>query len=197
MHAEPAACDRSTPEIPRILRSILPLSSHVDVAPGAVRVVDVRSRWAEFPDVVAISATSACFEVEEVSLRFWDRPCPRVVLYSRVRGDPTHPGLVQELLGRVVVPAHVDLTLVVRNVGNAPRPFVCGVIGHRSAVDYLGELSRDLAWQRRGDLDWWGDEHERLVNLSEEDAGRIDEALMRRADGSPRRDFRVVGAETS
>lgn len=39
---------------------------------------------------------------------------------------------------------------------------------------------------------WWKEDHQRLVDLSEREAKKIEATLMRCADGSPRRDLRVA-----
>ena len=174
-------------------RSILPVTSYRDVQPGEVMTVEVRSRHAEFPEKTCFSqATSGCFEVDEVALRPWLR-APRV-LQARDRGDRTDLASVDELLCRVVVPTCVDLVFTVRNVGSTPQRFVCGIVSRGSVVDRREDLLFNCSGDRRP-LDyarwWWREDHQRLVDLSEAAARKIEAVLTRCADGSSRRDFRV------
>jgi hypothetical protein len=179
-------------------RSILPISSHCDVAPGEVMTVNVRSNYAEFPEKTCFDqATSRCFEVDEVALRPWRRA--PLVLQSRDRGDRTDLASVDELLRRVVVPTCIDLMLTVRNVGSAPQRFVCGIVSRSSVVDRRQDLLLNCSGDRRS-LDyarwWWKEDHQHLVNLSEATASKIEAVLARCADGSPRRDLRkALGLE--
>jgi hypothetical protein len=200
--------------LPKILKaclSVLPLCSYRDVAPGEVMNVNVRSSFSEFPEKAAFAQeTSGCFEVDEVSLR------PRgQVLQSRDRGDRTDLASIGELLCRVVVPTCVDLTLTVRNTGSVPQKFMCAIVSHSSIVDQREHLLRTLHAQREMNEHpshlslapwrlfhmmregeerpgWWKEDHQRLVDLSEREAKKIEATLMRCADGSPRRDLRVV-----
>lgn len=89
----------------------------------------------------------------------------------------------------------VDLARTVRNVGSVPRKFWCAIASHSSIVDRRENLLRNCSGDRRP-LDyarsWWKEDHQRLVDLPEEEARRIEATLARCADGSPRRDLRVA-----
>jgi len=55
-------------------RSLLPVTSSRDVAPGEVMIVEVRSSYSEFPERTCFGQTTlGYFEVDEVSLRPWRR----------------------------------------------------------------------------------------------------------------------------
>lgn len=203
--------DLLLPTILKSCRSILPISSGCDVAPGEVIVIKFRSTYSEFPEKVVFGQeTSGCFEVDEVSLRPWGQ-----VLQSRGRGDRTDLASIGELLCHVVVPTCVDLALTVRNTGSVPQKFICGIASHSSIVDQREHLLRTLHAQRQMNEHpahpslapwrlfhmmregeerpgWWKEDHQRLVDLSEREAKKIEATLMRCADGSPRRDLRVV-----
>lgn len=209
----PCPRDEFPSKILESCRSILPVTSSRDVMPGEVTTVDVRSSYSEFPEKTCFGqATLGRFEVDEVSLRPWRRSS--LVLQSRDQGDRTDLASVDELLRRVVIPPCVDLALTVRHVGDAPQRFVCGVVSRSSVVDRRENLLHTLHVQREMNEHpshpslvpwrlfhmmregeerpwWWREDHQRLVDLSEEEARRIEAALAQCADGSPRRDLRV------
>lgn len=185
--------DKLSSKILESCLSILSMTSGRDVAPGEVMTVEVRSSNSEFPEKTFFGqVTSGYFEVDEVSLRP-RRRVPRV-LQSRDRGDRADLASVDELLRRVIVPTCVDLALTVRNVGNSPQRFVCGIKSHSSILELREDLLHNCSPSGRP-LDyarwWWREGHQRLVDLSEEAARSIEVALARCADGSPRRDLRV------
>jgi hypothetical protein len=174
--------------------SLLPMSSHRDVAPGEVMAVKGWSNCLIFPyKTVFAQETSGNFEIDEISLQPWQQS-PRV-LQSRDRGDRTDLASVDELLQRVVVPHCVDLALTVRNIRSTPQRFMCGIASHSSVVERRESLLRDCSCDRRP-LDyargWWKEDHQRLVDLSEEAARRIEAVLARCTDGSPRQDLHVA-----
>lgn len=193
-HVDLPIDDEFSLQILKSCLSILPMISHLNVAPGEVMTVEVRSNYAEFPEKMSFDqATSGCFEVDEVALRSWGRVTR--VLQSRDRGDRADLASVVALLRRVIIPACVDLVLTVRNLGSAPQKFVCGVVSHSSIVEWRDDLLRNCSGGRRP-LDyarsWWKEDHQRLVDLPKEEARRIEATLARCADGSPRRDLRVA-----
>lgn len=178
--------DELSPKILESCLSLLPVTSGCDVVPGEVMTVEVRSSYLEFPERAYFGQeTCSSFEVDEISLRPW-KQAPHV-LQSRDRGDRTDLASVDALLQRVIVPACVDLMLTVRNVGNSPQRFMCGIKSYSSVLERRADLRR----ARCHGPEWWREDHQRLVDLSEEEARRIDAALTRRADGSPRRDLHV------
>ena len=102
-----------------------------------------------------------------------------------------------------------------RNVGTAPQRFMSVIVSHSSVLEQREHLLRTLHAQREMNESpsqpslapwrlfhmmregeerpgWWREEHQRLVDLSEEAAKRIEASLMRCADGAPRRDLRVA-----
>lgn len=193
-HVDLTIDDEFSLKILKSCLSCLPLCSYVDVAPGEVTTVTIWPSFSEFPEKAGFGQeTSDCFEVDEVSLRSWTK-VPRV-LQSRDRGDRTDLASIGELLCRVVLPCCVDLTLTVRNVGSVPQKFWCAIASRSSIVDRRENLLRNCSGDRRP-LDyarsWWKEDHQRLVDLSEEEARRIEATLARCADGSPRRDLRVA-----
>jgi hypothetical protein len=193
-------------------RSLLPMTSDHDVAPGEVITVSIRPSFSEFPEKAGFAqTTSGQFEVDEVALRPWKR-APHV-LQSRDRGDRTDLASVSELLRRVVLPPCIDLALTVRNISDAPHRFACAIASHSSVVDQREHLLRTLHAQRQMNEHpahpslapwrlfhmmregeerpgWWKEDHQRLVDLPETAANKIEAALARCADGSLRRDLR-------
>ena len=169
---------------------MLPISSGRDVAPGEVITVGVSLNCATFPEMAYFGQiTSDCFEVDEVSLVPRGASPVPCVLQSRARGDRTDLESIDELLRRVVVPAVVDLALTVRNVGSVPQGFMLGIASHSSVLELREGLLRNCSGDRPPW--WWEEDHQHLVDLSEEEAGMIEATLARCADGSPRRDLRV------
>lgn len=197
---DPPIDDELLSKILESSRTILRVTSYRDVEPGEVMPVGIRPIYTQFPEKTCFGqVTSGCFEVDEIALRSGMR-VPRI-LQSRDRGDRTDLASVDELLRRVIVPACIDLSLTVRNVSSAPQKFVCGVVFRNSVVDQRENLLLNCSGDRRP-LDyarwWWREDHQRLVDLSEATARRIEGMLARCADGSSRRDLRVgLGLEYS
>lgn len=150
---------------------VLPISYLQDIAPGERVTVSVRSNTDEFPDKVYFAlGVIDSFEIHEISLLPWKKT--PVVLLSRDRDDRVDSASVNEYFRHVVLPAHVDLAFVVRNISDVPRPFVCAIISCSTTH-------------------WWDEMHEHSVKLTEEEARDAEAVLMQCADGSPRRDLRL------
>lgn len=162
-------------------RSVMPISSHLAVAPGDVRDVGPSSMYSWFPLRVIFSQESLDeFEVEEVSLRRgMGGP---VVLRSRDRGR-IDVEAINRVVERVVVPPGAELVLRVRNVDDAPHSFTGAILCFSSASEQREHLLLN-SYPRPG---WWKPYHQSLVDLSGEGVRRIDAALLRCADGSQRR----------
>lgn len=174
---------------PAKTRCVLPMTSGRDLSPGEVATVTMRSHFSEFPDKVYFSNPS--FEVIEVSLRPWKKT--PLVIRTGYGGGRNDLASIGDLLCRVILPANVDLAITVRNVGDSPRPFLCGIGSNASVVDRRNDLLRYRSHTRRP-LDfasWWSEDHQRIVDLSHEEATEIDAALMKCRDGSPRIDLRL------
>lgn len=190
---DPPIGDELLSKILEASRLILPMSSYRDVQPGEVMTVEGRLHYAKFPEKTVFARdTLACFEVEEVALHPWLR-APRI-LQARDRGHRTDLASFDELLRRVIVPISVALVLTVRNVSSTPQRFMCGIVYHSSVMDRRQELLLNCSSDRRP-LDhareWWREDHQHLVDLSEVAARRIEAVLARCTDGSPRRDLCV------
>jgi hypothetical protein len=175
--------------LPKILEScrrVLPISSGRDVAPDEAITVGVSLNCTTFPEEAHFGQiTFDCFEVDKVSLIPRSESRVPVVLQSRARGDRTDLESVDELLRRIVVPAAVDLALTVRNVSSVPQRFMFGIASHISVLELRKGFLRDGPGE-------WREDYQRLIDLSEEEARRIDVTLARCADGSPRQDLRLA-----
>jgi len=183
-------------EIPRRLSCLFPLISIADVSPGEVAIVGVRPNCSQFPEKVVFSAeTLSCFEVNEFSLRPWGEAAR--VPWRRRYGSPADASVDEliELICRSILP-RVDLSFCVRNVSDAPHRFAGAILSRSSALERRADLLRNCSSDRRPlpHASWWREDHQHIVDLSEEEAREIDARLAQCADGSPRQDLRVSTA---
>ncbi len=188
-------------EIPEGLRHLFPLTSQPFFGPemtppGEVAIVEVRSNYSEFLyRVVFIAETLSCFEVNELSLRSWGEAAR--ILWRRRHGLSADASVdeLNELISRSILPARADLSFCVRNVSDAPHCLRGAILSCCSALERRADLLRNCSSDRRP-LDhassWWKERHQRIADLSEEEAIQIDAKLSQCADGSPRRNLRIV-----
>lgn len=150
-------------------RLLLPIYGGMDrsVSPGQIQPQWARidNGWsgsdAWFPQRALFSReTLDSFAIEEVSLRPWKKPS--IVLLSRERDGRIDVAMLDGFLRRVALPAYDDLEILVRNVDDAPRIFVCAILYHQ-----------------------------RAAKMPKEEARRVDEFLWRCADGTRRRTIRA------
>lgn len=172
-------------------RSILPVCAHRIIAPGEVLNVSVRSDFTEFPErAIFGQKVSDYFEISEVSFHPWNR-APRV-LQSRAVNNRTDVASINELLCRVIVPAFHELTLTVRNISGLSQKFEGVIVSRNSIVEQRERLLRGCTSTqrpRRYARRWWTTAHQRIVDLSEKEAKKIEAALKRCTDGSPRQNL--------
>jgi hypothetical protein len=189
--AQIAAAKLSIKEDPSLglicFRSVLPISTGIDVNPGESTTASIRIRLSESPyRFIFADRVANYFEVDQVSLGISGG-----VLRSRDRGDLMDLASIEYTLCRIVIPACVDVKIAVRNIDSAPHPFICAILSAHSAVERRADLLRNCSPDRRplAYASWWGEQHQRIVNLSEEEARQIDATLGSCADGTPRRRF--------
>ena len=176
------------PEALRCYLSLLPISSGIDVKPSESVPLRFRGSFSYFPlKVFFADPAFRHFEIDQLALNRAEG-----VLLSRARGDRIDLATIDEVLCRVVIPSCVDLEIIVRNIDIVPHPFMCGIAAMHSVMDRREDLLRNCLGRRPGaHAWWWKPSHQRIVDLPEEEARRIDALFELCADGLPRRDFRT------